>query len=80
MQAGALIAAFLGSAQESALPVLHATRYAKQVKIGWCGATGPEEDGTHYVPIWTFDGRDRHGDAAVCIRCSAALCALAEER
>ena len=67
-----MIAAFLWDGR------LHATRYVKNFAQGWCGMHGAE--GTYYVPIWAFDGRARHGDVNVCLKCSDALCALAEPR
>ena len=74
MQVAQLIATFLANGQ------LHAARYTKRVALGWCGITGTEGDGTYYEPAWAFDGRAKHGDVDVCIKCSAALCALLERR
>jgi len=71
MEVATPIAAFLSNGE------LHAVRYVKIFALGWCGATGEEGDGIYYVPNWAFDGRAKHGDADVCLKCSAALCVLA---
>jgi len=74
MQVAQLIAAFLAGGQ------LHAARATKRVALGWCGTTGTEGDSIYYEPAWAFDGRAKHSDVAVCVKCSAALCALLEAR
>jgi hypothetical protein len=69
MEVATLIAAFLENNR------LHAVRFTKVFAMGWCGVDSAEV--ICYVPSWAFDGRAKHGDADVCVKCSAALCALA---
>jgi hypothetical protein len=74
VKTAALVPAFLADDQ------LHVVRFLKIIAIGYCGASGQQDGGVYHVPSWAFDGRPTHGDVAVCMKCSAAMCALAEPR
>jgi hypothetical protein len=77
VKTAALVPAFLADGQ------LHVVRYLKISALEYCGAycgTSGQEGGIYHVPNWAFDGRTSHGDVEVCMKCSAAMCALAEPR
>ena len=84
MKAVATTAAFVANGQLHAARSLHQTRrrfvdaLSTIRTLGWCGTGGDADEGIHFVPSWIFDGRGSHENVEVCIRCSAALCALSE--
>lgn len=75
MKVASLVPSFLAADAK-----LHAARYIKAGALGYCGITSTADEpiGVYHVPNWAFDGRAKHGDVAVCISCSAVMCALAE--
>jgi hypothetical protein len=78
VEVASMIASFLKDGR------LHALMQVKRAHVmrALCETSTPEGegDGTYYVPSWAFDGRAEYAGAPVCVRCSAALCALAEAR